>query len=144
MSTTGRSEIQGVHSSEGWSATELSSWLASSVVATQGHKVRPSKRAVLITPLPPRQRWRRLPASVLRATNEEAAGGIEPPNRGFADRCLTTWLRRLVNGRRRTRHARPRAAGDPGTPKSARQDWLERETGFEPATSTLATLRSTS
>ena len=24
----------------------------------------------------------------------EAAGGIEPPNKGFADPCLTTWLRR--------------------------------------------------
>ena len=23
----------------------------------------------------------------------EATGGIEPPNRGFADPCLTTWLR---------------------------------------------------
>ena len=25
----------------------------------------------------------------------EAAGGFEPPNGGFADPCLTTWLRRL-------------------------------------------------
>ena len=25
----------------------------------------------------------------------EATGGIEPPNRGFADPCLTTWLRGL-------------------------------------------------
>lgn len=24
----------------------------------------------------------------------EARGGIEPPNSGFADRCLTTWLPR--------------------------------------------------
>ncbi len=24
----------------------------------------------------------------------EAAGGFEPPNKGFADLCLTTWLRR--------------------------------------------------
>jgi hypothetical protein len=23
----------------------------------------------------------------------EATGGFEPPNNGFADRCLTTWLR---------------------------------------------------
>ena len=45
----------------------------------------------------------------------EAATGFEPVNRGFADRCLTTWL------------CRP----------------MERETGFEPATSTLARWRST-
>jgi hypothetical protein len=46
----------------------------------------------------------------------EAAPGFEPGNRGFADRCLTAWLCRLK---------------------------MERETGFEPATSTLARLHST-
>ena len=47
----------------------------------------------------------------------EAASGFEPENGGFADLCLTTWL--------------------------CRQVILERETGFEPATSTLARLHST-
>ncbi len=48
----------------------------------------------------------------------EAATGFEPVNNGFADRCLTTWLCRLKKR-------------------------MERETGFEPATSTLARLHST-
>ncbi len=47
----------------------------------------------------------------------EAATGFEPVNNGFADRCLTTWL---------CRHKK-----------------VERETGFEPATSTLARSHST-
>ena len=47
----------------------------------------------------------------------EAAPGFEPGNKGFADLCLTTWLCRLYI--------------------------LERETGFEPATPTLARLYST-
>ena len=47
----------------------------------------------------------------------EAASGFEPENNGFADRCLTSWLCRLKK--------------------------MERETGFEPATSTLARSHST-
>jgi hypothetical protein len=50
----------------------------------------------------------------------EAAPGFEPGNNGFADRCLTTWLCRLLQRIK-----------------------MERETGFEPATSTLARLHST-
>jgi hypothetical protein len=50
-------------------------------------------------------------------TSLEAATRFELVNSGFADRCLTTWLCR---------------------PKK-----MERETGFEPATSTLARSHST-
>ena len=28
---------------------------------------------------------------------KKAAVGIEPTNKGFADLCLTTWLRRRIN-----------------------------------------------
>ncbi len=31
---------------------------------------------------------------ILEEKKEEAASGFEPENRGFADRCLTTWLSR--------------------------------------------------
>jgi hypothetical protein len=48
----------------------------------------------------------------------EAATRFELVNSGFADRCLTTWLCRLKKK-------------------------MERETGFEPATSTLARSHST-
>ncbi len=51
--------------------------------------------------------------------------GIEPTNKGFADLCLTTWLPR-------------RNLGLPEAFPS-----MERETGLEPATSTLARSHST-
>jgi hypothetical protein len=67
----------------------------------------------------------------------EAAIGIEPMDKGFADLCLTTWLRRhsLSNEKRR----------QPLPPLRCRLrlETLERETGFEPATSTLARSHST-
>ena len=52
-------------------------------------------------------------AASLKGKSLEAATGFEPVNNGFADRCLTTWLCRPMK--------------------------LERETGLEPATITLAT-----
>ena len=65
----------------------------------------------------------------------EARVGIEPTHKGFADLSLTTWV--------------PRPA-KPDTENPRRQrGWmeplakLERETGFEPATSTLARSHST-
>ena len=70
----------------------------------------------------------------------EAAIGIEPMNKGFADLCLTTWLRRLLAFKRRAKATPcllcPRRF-------SLRPEDLERETGFEPATSTLARSHST-
>ncbi len=63
----------------------------------------------------------------------EAASGFEPENRGFADRCLTTWLCRHNAGQRLE-------AGGNG---QINNEKMERETGFEPATSTLARLHST-
>ena len=37
----------------------------------------------------------------------EATGGFEPPNKGFADPRLATWLRRLIWSGRRDSNSRP-------------------------------------
>ena len=58
----------------------------------------------------------------------EASPGIGPGNKGFADLCLTAWLRRLIITGTNFIHSYP---------------CLERITGIEPATSTLARSRST-
>ena len=67
--------------------------------------------------------------------NLEARGGFEPPHKGFADLSLTTWVPRLDSVACGQRHGRCPAL----TPVKL----LERETGFEPATSTLARSHST-
>ena len=66
----------------------------------------------------------------------EARVGIEPTHKGFADLSLTTWVPRPVF--RQKLPQRLLACSKGGS------DWpLERETGVEPATSTLARSRST-
>ena len=67
----------------------------------------------------------------------EARVGIEPTHKGFADLSLTTWVPRPA----------PYVSVPAGKSPSA-ENWLatknlERETGFEPATSTLARSHST-
>ena len=59
----------------------------------------------------------------------EATAGLEPAHEGFADPCLTTWLRR------RTQRLMARC--------EFHQPFVERETGFEPATLSLARKCST-
>ena len=67
----------------------------------------------------------------------EAAIGIEPMDKGFADLCLTTWLRRLNSQTKGEGHSCRMLS------RGLRPQSLERETGFEPATSTLARSHST-
>ena len=69
----------------------------------------------------------------------EATAGFEPADKGFAGLCLTTWPRRQAGQSRsglkeRQGKARLRRVG---------RILMERETGIEPATSTLARLHST-
>ena len=64
-----------------------------------------------------------------RKGNVEAAPRLELGNSGFANRCLTTWL---------CRHRGPEKKA------KMKKKKVERETGFEPATATLARWCSTS
>src|SRR5947208_6557185 len=69
----------------------------------------------------------------------EARVGIEPTHKGCADLSLTTWVPRPGTKNSRAKHRKPSPI--------ARDRWsteiMERETGFEPATSTLARSHST-
>ena len=74
----------------------------------------------------------------------EARAGFEPAHKGFADLSLTTWVPRP--GRLCSRPAlgcRPVSAGQRTCASPFVDEKMERETGFEPATSTLARSHST-
>ena len=73
----------------------------------------------------PPENEKSIPFGMLRSL--EAPPGIGPGNKGFADLCLTAWLWRLMK-------LRARSFSCPS---------VERITGLEPATSTLARSRST-
>ncbi len=66
---------------------------------------------------------------MLQEVHMEVTPGFEPGNEGFADPCLTTWL---------CHHTENRSNGS-----LLLFPFVERATGLEPATSTLARWRST-
>jgi hypothetical protein len=67
--------------------------------------------------------------------NLEARVGIEPTHKGFADLSLTTWVPRLGWATFRPFDFEEKC--------TAGRSYLERETGVEPATSSLARKHST-
>ena|ERR1017187_8000125 len=83
--------------------------------------------------------------SVIYRENLEARARIELANKGFADLCLTTWLPRPFE--RILQTGQTGGSSLPSRQTLARRrgflESLERETGFEPATSTLARSHST-
>ena len=70
----------------------------------------------------------------------EAAIGIEPMNKGFADLCLTTWLRRHAV-RIKDEGGKMKCSNFISPPSSPK--FVERETRFELATLALARRCST-
>ena len=69
----------------------------------------------------------------------EARVGIEPTHKGFADLSLTTWVPRPCSCEQRSETEPVRL----WSTSQLEAKKLERETGFEPATSTLARSHST-
>jgi hypothetical protein len=102
-----------------------------------------------------------IPTTLMPGETLEATTGFEPVHKGFADLSLTTWVRRRSSsGSHCRRKKKPRhlvGLGAAGPLYRGSEDTeafgaitvrllprrAERETGFEPATSTLARLRST-
>ena len=86
--------------------------------------------------------------STKRRRRLEARVGIEPTHKGFADLSLTTWVPRPEIKVSPESGIVYRFSGDSLPQQNALLgrapvQYLERETGFEPATSTLARSHST-